>query len=83
MNYFTRYFVTGDFLSGQTSFTFDIPNLISVMPDADGHGGMTFHALVVLGGGVFIMYTAIKEIAHMITLEDKEDGVNQIHSPHR
>ena len=55
-------------------FTFDIPNLISVMPDADGHGGMTFHALVVLGGGVFIMYTAIKEIAHMITLEDKGDG---------
>ena len=55
-------------------FTFDIPNLISVMPDAEGHGGMTFHALVVLGGGVFIMYTAIKEIAHMITLEDKEDG---------
>ena len=43
------------------------------MPDADGHGGMTFHALVVLGGGIFIMYTAIKEIAHMITLEE-EDG---------
>ena len=73
-NYFTRYFVTGDFLSGQATFTFDIPNLISVMPNADGHGGMTFHALVVLGGGVFIMYTAIKEIAHMITLEEKEDG---------
>ena len=54
-------------------FTFDIPNLVSVMPDADGHGGMTFHALVVLGGGIFIMYTAIKEIAHMITLEE-EDG---------
>jgi predicted tellurium resistance membrane protein TerC len=51
-------------------FIFDIPNVISIMPDDEGHGGMTFHALVVLVGGVFILYTAIKEIAHMITLED-------------
>ena len=52
------------------------------MPNADGRWRMTFHACCT-EGGVFIMYTAIKEIAHMITLEDKEDEVNQIHSPHR
>lgn len=30
------------------------------------------HSLIVLGGGVFILYTAIKEIFHMISLEEGE-----------
>ncbi|GAB5405394.1 MAG: TerC family protein [Aureliella sp.] len=30
----------------------------------------TMHALVVLGGGVFIMYTAVKEIFHMLSLDE-------------
>jgi predicted tellurium resistance membrane protein TerC len=33
------------------------------------------HSLIVLGGGVFIMYTAIKEILHMMNLgENEHDG---------
>ena len=30
---------------------------------------LSIHSLIVLGGGVFIIYTAIKEIFHMITFE--------------
>ena len=33
-------------------------------------GTFNLHSLVVLGGGVFILYTAIKEIMHMMTLEE-------------
>jgi len=33
---------------------------------------VTMHALVVLCGGVFIMYTAVKEIVHMLSIEDLE-----------
>lgn len=33
---------------------------------------MNVHALVVLVGGVFIMYTAVKEITHMLTIDDLE-----------
>ena len=36
---------------------------------AEGHFNM--HALIVLFGGVFIMYTAVKEIWHMLSLEDE------------
>lgn len=36
----------------------------------------TFHALLVLGGGLFIVYTAIKEISHMLSVEDFEHGVD-------
>ncbi len=32
-------------------------------------GTFTLHSLIVLGGGVFIMYTAMKEIWHMVSLE--------------
>lgn len=35
---------------------------------------MTFHSLIVLIGGVFIIYTALKEITHMIAVEDFEAG---------
>lgn len=33
-------------------------------------GHFTLHSLIVLGGGVFILYTALKEIHHMIMLEE-------------
>ncbi len=33
-------------------------------------GDFNFHAIIVLAGGVFIVYTAIKEIFHMISLPD-------------
>ncbi|MCK5903606.1 MAG: hypothetical protein KAG28_10730 [Cocleimonas sp.] len=35
-------------------------------------GHFTLHSLIVLIGGVFIIYTAIKEINHMIMLEENE-----------
>lgn len=31
---------------------------------------MNVHALIVLGGGGFIIYTAVKEISHMLSIED-------------
>ena len=33
-------------------------------------GTFNFHAIIVLVGGVFILYTAMKEILHMMNLED-------------
>jgi len=36
------------------------------------HGGVSGHFLIVLGGGAFILYTAIKEIMHMLSFEDDE-----------
>ncbi len=35
-------------------------------------GSVNVHALIVLVGGVFIMYTAIKEIMHMLSVDDLE-----------
>lgn len=37
------------------------------------HGGISGHFLIVLGGGGFILYTAIKEIMHMLSF-DQEHG---------
>ena len=37
------------------------------------HGDFNGHSLIVLAGGIFIMYTSIKEIWHMISLEKEED----------
>ena len=34
-------------------------------------GHFNIHAIIVLFGGVFIMYTAVKEIWHMLSLEDE------------
>ncbi len=34
------------------------------------HAEFTLHAIIVLFGGVFILYTAMKEILHMMTLEE-------------
>lgn len=36
-------------------------------------GDFNIHSLIVLGGGVFIMYTAVKEIWHMMQLEEELD----------
>lgn len=41
---------------------------------AEGHFNM--HSIIVLGGGAFIMYTAIKEIWHMLSLEDAHEESN-------
>ncbi len=35
-------------------------------------GTFNFHSIIVLFGGVFILYTAVKEIYHMISVEDLE-----------
>ena len=39
-------------------------------------GSFTLHSLIVLGGGVFIIFTAIKEITHMIAVEDFDQEVS-------
>ena len=47
-------------------------------------GTFNLHSLIVLFGGVFILYTAVKEIWHMVYLEEheaemqKERSVNQV-----
>ena len=33
-------------------------------------GAISGHAIIVLAGGVFLIYTAIKEITHMLALDD-------------
>lgn len=33
-----------------------------------------FHAIIVLAGGVFILYTALKEILHLVAVEDLSHG---------
>jgi predicted tellurium resistance membrane protein TerC len=43
-------------------YVFDLPGLIE--------GGMNFSTLVFVVGGIFIMYTAVKEISHMLSVED-------------
>lgn len=45
-------------------FSLDYSNII------EGH--FTLHSLIVLLGGVFIIYTALKEINHMLMLEENE-----------
>ena len=40
-------------------------------------GSINFHSLIVLFGGAFILYTATKEIAHMMSLEDEENAVDR------
>ena len=34
---------------------------------------ISIHSLIVLGGGIFVIYTAIKEIHHMISYHDEHD----------
>jgi len=40
-------------------------------------GGFNFASIVFIFGGGFIMYTAVKEISHMLVVEDLEDGVGK------
>lgn len=37
-------------------------------------GDFNFHAIIVLAGGVFILYTALKEILHLMAVEDLHHG---------
>lgn len=37
---------------------------------------LNVHALIVLAGGVFIIYTAFKEILHMLSIDHLENGVS-------
>lgn len=37
-------------------------------------GDFNFHAIIVLAGGVFILYTALKEILHLVAVEDLSHG---------
>jgi predicted tellurium resistance membrane protein TerC len=39
-------------------------------------GSFNFATVVFLFGGVFIMYTAVKEIAHLLSIDDLEHNVN-------
>lgn len=48
-------------------FTIDIPGVID--------GAFNFSVIVFLFGGAFIMYTAVKEISHMLAIEDLETDV--------
>jgi predicted tellurium resistance membrane protein TerC len=40
------------------------------------HAEVSIHSLIVLGGGVFILYTAIKELMHMVAIHDV-DGTGE------
>ena len=44
-------------------------------------GDFNIHALIVLGGGGFIMWTAVKEIWHMVSLRADEPGVEDDREP--
>lgn len=46
----------------QDLFTIDIAGMI--------YASFTLHAVIVLVGGIFILYTAMKEILHMMSLDD-------------
>lgn len=37
------------------------------------HGSINVHSLIVLGGGAFIIYTAVKEIWHMLSMEHNKE----------
>jgi len=44
------------------------------------HGDFTFATFVFLFGGGFIMYTAVKEISHMLSVHDLSEGIQEIQS---
>jgi len=50
-------------------FSLDIPGIIK--------GDFNFAVIVFLFGGAFIMYTAVKEISHMLTIHNLEHGVER------
>ncbi len=46
------------------------------------NGGISGHAIIVLFGGAFILYTAVKEILHMLSIEEEAaDGDGKKRSP--
>lgn len=47
-------------------FKIDIPGVL--------HGEFNFAALIFLFGGVFLMYTAVKEIGHLLAIDDLDHG---------
>ena len=47
-------------------YIFDYPGIIE--------GGVNFSTVIFIFGGVFIMYTAFKEITHMLSIHDLEHG---------
>ncbi len=61
-----------DLLKGKPLFEIDTP--------AFG-GSFDGHSLIVLFGGAFILYTAVKEIHHMLSLEDDHDHAEGQRSP--
>jgi len=50
-------------------FSINVPGIIT--------GTFNFHAVIELVGGVFIIYTAVKEISHMMTIDDLHDEGRQ------
>jgi len=50
--------------------------LFSVNLEGMFEGVFNLHSLIVLIGGVFILYTAIKEIWHMMSIDDLGEGVS-------
>jgi len=48
-------------------FVFDMPGILE--------GGVNFATIVFVFGGIFIMYTAVKEISHMLTIEHLETDI--------
>lgn len=50
-------------------FVFDMPGIIE--------GGVNFATIVFIFGGIFIIYTAFKEITHMLTIHDLGHDVEQ------
>jgi len=48
---------------------------INLTDMVEGHFNM--HSLIVLAGGIFIIYTSIKEIWHMMKLEEHEETANK------
>lgn len=49
------------------------PNCVP-SPGHECYGGVSGHMLIVLFGGAFLLYTAVKEILHMLSIEDEEHG---------
>ena len=47
-------------------FKIDLPGVV--------HGEFNFASIVFLFGGVFLMYTAVKEISHLLSIEDLDHG---------
>ncbi|MCA8995334.1 MAG: hypothetical protein KDA80_00040 [Planctomycetaceae bacterium] len=43
------------------------------------HGNFTGHSVIVLFGGIFILYTAVKEISHMLSIEHLDEHHNKGH----